>query len=422
MKLAILISIFDQGLLSAFNFFLSIFLIRHWNTTPELFGIYSLAIAASYVCFAIQNALILSQLSVLRPAAQDAEDEKNILAMLWGLNVVIMALAMLITFGASFAISGGSNLIIDLGVSAFVGSALLREYTRGYYFSELRSLPVLVLDIISVALSAFALVLAWTFMERIELEIVLYSLALGQLVASLATILFAYKSFRIFVTAQIVERYRKIWHDQSRWAFISVLASEFQQRGHVFVVATAFGPSQVALLQAAAVVMRPILLIVQAWGKMARVLLAGYFARGEYRRARRFTHYSLGAFILVFAAFLACLFAAWPLVKAHIFVGSFSNVETIVVYWSIATAIIIINGTLSIEAQSRTKFRELSYGTILGAVASAITLGIAVFLEEFRLSILAIIAGQLVLFVVIHRLRRNDPVGKDSIGGLASAG
>jgi hypothetical protein len=58
-------------------------------------------------------------------------------------------------------------------------------------------------------------------------------------------------------------------------------------------------------------------------------------------------------------------------------------------------------------------------GSVLGAIATALILGIAILAGDFRLSIVAVFAGQLVLFVVICRIRRDVIHSKDVVNALA---
>lgn len=404
MRRTLFFSVVDQAVLSAFNFLLALMLIKYWSDKPDVFGVYAVVLAGALTLTSVQNALVLSHLTVLRPKSRDEKDESALLSMFWTVNTVVTIGAMGITFVSTKGALGDGDADLGLAAALYVGASLIREYTRCYHFSSLEVGSVLALDAASLALSAIGIAAAWHYRPPLTLDVLFLVLAGCQMVASVVAILPTVRHFRFSLGEEARRAYLTVWRDQSRWALLGVVATEFQQRGYVFVVALFFGTAHVALLQAAALVFRPVQLLTHAWGRLARVVLAGHFANGRHREARQFTMKSLGALAVIFFAFLGSLMLAWPYIKTHIFQAQFANLETICVLWAVATAMTITAGVFSLEAQSLIKFRELSFAAILGAVACGIVLAIAVGIGDFRGSILAVIAGQIAFLFAIHRI------------------
>ncbi|MFT4078415.1 lipopolysaccharide biosynthesis protein [Rhodomicrobium sp.] len=399
MRRSILYSVLDQAALSAFNFALAFALIRIWSDNPEVFGVYSMVFAGSLALISVQNALINAQFTILRPKATSESDESTLLSMFWTVNVAVVICAMLLMFASILAT--GSDLALAASAAAYVGATLLREYTRSHHFSDMNVLAVLALDGVSLAISIGLFAAAYAFGPPLGLPILFAILAAGLLIASGLAIRMHRQHYRILADRETVAFYRAVWRKHSFWALMGVLTSEFQQRGYVFVVAAAFGAGSVALIQAAALLFRPIQLVTHAWGKLARAVLADHLARGDVARARAFTLQSFAVLGALFLAFSAALALGWPFISDVLFRGRYTDLGAIVVLWGIAAAVIMSTGIFSLEVQTLMRFRELSFGAALGALVCAVVLAAVVLFGDFRASVLAVIGGQLAFFAVV---------------------
>jgi hypothetical protein len=404
MRRILILSMLDQAALSAFNFLLALLLIKYWSGRPEVFGEYAVILAGSLTLASVQNALVIGHMTVLRPKARGEDEETALLSMFWSANAVVTAGAMGVTYLGTVAALNWGGLVLGLSAALYVGSTLIREYTRSYHFSYLKVGDVLTQDAISLALSVIGIATAWYFGQVLTLNVLFLILAACQILASIPAIAKHRRHFRLSFGGKAWRDYLVVWREQSRWALLGVAATEFQQRGYVFIVALAFGTANVALLQAAALLFRPVQLLTHAWSKLARVILADHFANGRHAKARKFTLKSLGAAAAVYALYLGALALAWPLLKAHLFEGEFADVETIILLWCVAIGVITTTGVFSVEAQSMVKFRELSYGSILGAGVCGGILLVAVAMGDFRGSVVAVIGGQLAFLIVIRRI------------------
>jgi O-antigen/teichoic acid export membrane protein len=404
-----LVSVIDQAAISAFNFVLALLLIRTWSNEPEMFGAYASVLAISLSLTSVQNALVIGQMTVLRPKAESPGEEDDLMSLFWTVNAGLMAAAAIAAALAARALLPSHGILFDVSAALFVAAALLREYTRCYHFSMLQVQVVLAVDSAAHVMSGLVIAALWLFWPPITLDGIFLVLGCANVLSSVPAILPHRRHFGFRYDASSRQRWSTIWRQQSRWALLGVTATEVQQRGYVYVVAAVFGLASVAILQAAALLYRPVQLVVHAWGKTARVVLAGLMAEKKFAEARVFTLRSLSLFGLFFAAFLAVLALAWPLIKVHVLQGSFADAETVVVLWGAASAVIMAAGILSLEAQSMIRFRELSHASLAGAAACGAGLLVAVWLEDFRATLIAVIAGQAILLVMILRILYRSP-------------
>lgn len=396
MKKSLTLSVLDQGLLSVFSFAVGLLLIRQWSDAPELFGLYSIIFAMSFVASSAQNALIAAHLSVMRPAVKNRAEERLLLKAFWLANLALIAVCVLLT-GVSAAIAWGrSDPMLAIAAAGYVGGVLLREYVRVYYFSEMNVGRVILADALFVLASAAGLCLYWLVSGgELRVSTLYFLFAAASALGALPAIISRWHDFGLPFNPHVRGAYIRIWREQARWALLGAVTTEIQNRGYIFVVGAFFGTAAVGMLQAANLVFRPLGLLVQSWGRIARPLLATRLAAGEVRSAQSFAHLSAVSFVVLTVLFTFAVAAAWPLLERHIFRGAYSEIKPLVILWGIATAVTMLPAVYSMQAQGLGKFRELSGASIFGALTSAAALALVVLAGDFAWSVSAIILGQL---------------------------
>ncbi len=402
MRRSLALSVLDQGLLSAFSFVVGLVLIRQWSDAPEMFGLYSIIFAMSFVAASAQNALIAAHLSVMRPAAKDADEERLLLSAFWIANLALIGVCVLVTAVCAAIAWGQSDPMLAVAAAAYIGGILLREYVRVYYFSEMNVRGVLLADLIFVLASAIALGAEWLASGgHLHVSTLYLLFAATSALGALPAMVSRWPHFGLPLRRDVWAIYMDVWRHQARWALLGAITTEIQNRGYIFIVGGFFGTAAVGMLQAANVVFRPVGLLVQSWARIARPLLALRLAAGETSSAQRFTHLSALSFVVLTALFTGAIAAAWPLLEQHIFRGGYSGIKPLVILWGIATAVTLLPAAYSIEAQGLSKFRELSAASIIGALASALALAVVVLAGDFEWSVSAIILGQIASLIVI---------------------
>jgi len=415
MRRLVILSVADQAMLSAFNFGLTILLIRIWE--PEVFGIYAVVLALTFVGMSVLSALVGSQLAVLRPVARRDGYEDELLAALWLAGVMLIA-GVSVLSGLSLGILW-SEMGAGLAAIAafFVGGTLLREYVRIFHFSALRVAPVLVADALYVA--AGLLCLAGLYIKNGNLTVGQVVLVLGaaSALAAVPTLLLHARDFRLHWSTDSWSRFVGLWRLHSRWALLGAITTEIHSRFHVFILAGVFGTAAAGTVQAGALLFRPMDLLVQAWARIAQPSFARHFANSEILEAKRLAHLSALGTAVAAALFMAVVWAIWPFLETHVFRAAYAGIETVVALWALDMSVRLISEVYSTEMQGLAKFRELTLASIAGAGVALIALGGVVALGNYHWAILAVVLGHVadlavVLWVRQRALRAQNALGK----------
>jgi len=405
MRTSLVFSIADQAMLSAFNFGLAILLIRMW--TPEVFGIYAVVLALSFMAMSGLSALVGSQLAVLRPAARRDGYEDELLAALWLAGVLmIVSVVLLSGLGLSLLWSElGPSLAA--GAACFVGGTLLREYVRIYHFSALRVAPVFAADALYVGMGVVCVAALYVRNGALDVASLVWLLGLASALAAVPTLLLHAGQFRLRWSRETLSRFAGVWRMYSRWALLGALTTEVHNRFHVFVLAGVFGTAAAGTVQAGALLFRPMDLMVQAWTRIAHPTFAKAFARGQVSAADRLAHLSALGIIAAAAMFMAVVWAAWPLLQTHVFRGAYADIETVVLLWALAMAVRLVGEVYSAQLQGLAKFRELTIASIAGATMALISLAAVVALGNYQWAILAVVLGHVADLAVVLWIRRK---------------
>ncbi len=403
MRTSLILSVADQAMLSAFNFGLAIMLIRMW--APEVFGIYAVVLALTFVGMSVLSALVGSQLAVLRPAARRDGYEDELLAALWLAGAMLIA-GIVVLSGLGLGIFWSEmGATLAAGAAFFVGGTLLREYVRIFHFSALRLTPVLVADALYVAMGLLCLAGLYIRNGNFTVGQLVWVLGAASVLAALPTLLLHARHFRLRWSGDIWSRFAGIWRLHSRWALLGAITTEIHGRLHVFVLAGVFGAAAAGTVQAGALLFRPMDLMMQAWARVAQPNFARAFAKAQVSTADRMAHLSAIGITVAAGLFLAVMSTAWPLLQTHVFRGAYAGIETVVVLWALAMSVRLVGDVYSTEMQGLAKFRELTLASIAGAGVALITLGVVVAIGNYQWSILAVVLGDVADLAVVLWIR-----------------
>lgn len=419
-------SIIDQAALSAFSLGLNLILMRTWG--PALFGIFAIILAITMVGYSVQQALIGSQLAVLRPQALDPSDEKTLLASFWMANWFLTALLMATTYTVLALAWHDDFPTLAISGALFVGCALLREYARCLLFSELRVGEVLVTDLVFVGAAIVGLSLVWA--GTVDLAQILLVVAGANLIAFILPVLRHPGHFALRFSRSVYVRYWNIWQHQSRWALLGVASWEILNRVHVFIIGSWFGVAAVGVIQAGEMIFRPLGLVLQAWRRIAQPTFAKLFAGHEYAQSRAFAHVSALCAVFVSVAFMVTLWAAWDLLETYVFRGQYGNIELVASLWAMVMMLRLISGVYSTQLEGCARFRELSFTSLAGASVALVGLILVLAFGSYEWSILAIAAGFsvdiLMVLVFLSRIfgkdaQRSSPETSESLSRALAA-
>ena len=408
MKGRLVWSVIDQAALSAFSLVLNLLLMRAWGPGP--FGIFAIVLALTMVGYSVQQALIGSQLAVLRAQARDPGEDEDLVASLWLANCVLTVGLTIVTF-AVFWFWFPEYPFLAASGAAFVGCALLREYARSLLFSELKLSEVIITDGVFIVAACMGLAAVWG--DAQSLVPILLVIAFANALSLVPTVWRQPRAFAPRLEAQLYHRYRRIWRHQSQWALLGVVSWEVLNRIHVFVVGSWFGVAAVGILQAGEMIFRPLGLVLQAWRRVAQPTFARLISKREYDASLTICLLSAGGALLIACAFTALIYTAWDLLEAYVFRGQYQNIQLVVTLWAVVMSLRLFSGVFSTQLEGFTKFRELSFTSLAGAFTATAVLLSLLSVVSYQWSILAIAAGFTVdLLLVLVILTRTFAAAK----------
>ncbi|WP_028111732.1 lipopolysaccharide biosynthesis protein [Ferrimonas kyonanensis] len=394
MKTQVIVSTVDQGILSAFNFALNLALIKLWQ--PAEFGVYSIVFMLSYVLISLQNALINTPYSVLVPASDNPDHLRSTLSLSNGLFLVSLTLICYALLHLPLLQQDFSG---NLAITTFFAIRLLREFLRCRWSSELILMPVLVADLLFVV---FFLVLMGIWqsqhpLHQFSLEHLLWFLSLSQLLGMVYLLKQEFPLFTLTRWSALPRHYAPIW-DQSRWSLVGVITTELQNRGYIFIVGLAFGPTVVGFIQAGRVFFGPLNIITSAWTRIAKPTLAKLHAQGERQQFQTLTNQGALGFLLFNLVFGVLLWLAWPWLQPQLFGDQYAGIGFVVAQWAIATLLFHLRSTYSAAIQAQNRFKPLAMATIWGASLSLGILTILALAQASNWVIFTVIFGEIVAF------------------------
>lgn len=414
MKGSLILSVTDQAVISAFNFTLNLYLIKLWS--PEDFGFFAIVSAFALLAAMIQNALINTPLAVHLPIASSIDDKELLRRVFSASNFFLTILLLILSVIGLLWWLGASQFALALAAGLFIGSQFLREFCRALLAVEGKLGGLLLVDLAYVLLSALTLAeFHWQGASSQTLSVVLFVLstwgALSVFVYLLPRQMPSLRSLPSEIRTVFVKQ-----KDEIRWSLLGVITTDIQNRGYLYVAAAVFGPVMVAHLQAGRIFFGPLNLLTSAWARVARPLLASHLGRGEISRFKVLLSQALWSFVAFNLVFLACLWFAWPYLSDFVFGDKYKNLGFLVAAWGGANLVFQIRSCLSIAVQALRRFRDLTLGTIFGALVSAVVVALACMFKQPAWLVGSVIAGECVAIVVVIKvLRRHLPPVNEGI-------
>lgn len=406
MRRKLVLSVVDQAVVSAFNFALNLYFIKLWS--PEDFGFFAVIAAASIFASMLQNAVINTPLAVHLPAAIDASAKALLRRVFSAANLLMTVLVLALSWGGLIGWLGTSQMALVLGASLYMCTQFVREYYRALLAVEGKLGVLLMVDIAYVVLAAGTLgYLRWSGDGQLQ-TVAVFLLVLSA--AGLLTIARHLVPNQLPALRALPGEMRGVFAQQMheiRWSLLGVITTDIQNRGYIFVAAAFFGPATVAHLQAGRIFFGPLNLLTGAWARVARPQLAGLLGRGEVGRFNTTLKRALWSFAAFNVLFLASLWLAWPYLSALVFGDKYKGLGLMVAAWGMANIAFQIRSCLSIGVQALRRFRELTLGTIYGALLSVVLVAVACVLDQPMWLIASVIGGECVAILVVTRILRR---------------
>jgi O-antigen/teichoic acid export membrane protein len=390
-----LISALEQALWSALNFGVNLLLIRF--VAPDQYGGFVFWASCGFVLSSVQNALTLCHLQVLTPGDERDPARAPVERLMGGVNLVfLIVVGMACLVGALVWRAEGSPYGA-VAAALFTPAYLLQQYVRGLTFSRGRpgvaALQTSVVFVLVAALLGEALLVH----AALDANAILLRLGLAYAACGIGGALWARQGLPSLKALAGYGEYAR----QSGWIFLGVSSTELLTRFYVFVVAGWFGPVALAALSATQQLLRPIPLLASSWSMVARSDLARRRDRDQWSAFIRIVATAVASGLVIAAGWSAIIWAAWPLVTAHLFGGKYGQDGWMVLLWGVGAAVAFGQTVVSAALQVLREFKALALANTAASLVAAGAILLIVRSTGAGGAILGTVAGQALELVVM---------------------
>ncbi|HWK48158.1 MAG TPA: hypothetical protein VNT30_25775 [Stellaceae bacterium] len=388
-----LLSLIEQGAASLINLGLNLLLIRLVGAGE--YGAFIFWSNAGLILNSVQNALTACHVVVLPPGAEARAARVIPERILLSVSVLFALLAALGTLLAIVLLRRTGSILAIWPVVAFVPAFLLQQYARSLAFS--RAAPGIAASLtVSVLVLGGALLIA-AYLAGIHLDA-------GHALAILAI---AYGGVAVIGLWRLdggggvafdratLAAYRPYLTD-SRWVLLGASTTELLSRFYGFIVIAWFGAVALGTLSAAQLLLRPMVLLVNAWSPVARAAMANARERGDWPG---FRHHMLRAVVanLVFGVpWTVAVFLAWPLISEYLYKGAYADAAPIALLWGVSSILGGFQVIPNIGLQVLRAFRLLSYANLAAALSAVGSITLLLGLFAYPAAVVGTMVGQCV--------------------------
>lgn len=364
MRKSVIIALFDQGILSLFNLGINLALIRF--AAPMEFGRFIYALTLILVMTSLQNALVATPITVMLPGRIDAERRSGLSTLVsfdLGLRMGCALLA-----GALCFLTEWSPAFIAATVLA-VFTTLARETARNIYIASDRVRKCLMLDALTVVSACITIALCWTIFK--PAVVCLIGLTVGNIVGLI--VLARGLGGKRMQPGMTVSAYTKFWK-KTKWSLVGAATTEVQYRNYVFAIEFFRSTSTLAYVQAGRLVIGPLILIVQSWGRIAKPAMAKALALRDPRKALNTLYGGLVLIFVICVVYFAALAMAWPWLEDLIFHGKYPGIAIMTLAWAGFAFVNVFNHALASLLIAANELRDLAMVSIGTAIITCILL------------------------------------------------
>lgn len=364
-----LVSVIDQGWLSAINLALGLSLIR-WASKDE-YGLYSQLFVAALFAVSMTESLLINPMYTLAPRRQGRSRERLLyelghiqqsFAILLGVLFALVCLGLL-----QWRLSDGTELLdgaglmnetsptaglalISLSFGLYVGSSTIREFQRGLGFIRGAAMQVLRMDLVygTVVLLGVAMLAG---SAHLSLPAVLGLMAAGNIVAWLmarhttttTTTNHNHNNNSANSTTGSIShsklRARRAtlalaWR-RGRLGLPGALASWVANYSYLFITAAWLGLAAAAELNASRLLLMPLSLLVVAWNKVARPQISTYIHQGDRPSLKQLLLASCLGLILLSGLYVIALWLILPWLQTSLLGPEYAGVDGLILSWAL---------------------------------------------------------------------------------------
>ncbi|MFN4009577.1 MAG: hypothetical protein ACK4K8_06450 [Pannonibacter sp.] len=387
---------FGPMAVSLVHFAASLLLLR--LLAPQDFGIYAFMMVAVQFGFSLSNALAGTPFTVKRNQTDFFPDDELpffrvslLIALGWALSCAIAAMLL-----------GPAAAALPIAVWALL--AIIRWFCRSYFYALHKPGRAVLSDAAYAATLLAGLAWFWMYPAGLPAVFTAFSVAAA---AGLAT------AGPHFITRQFAAlatrgqgSYVQVWRDQSRWTLLGVASTEATTNAHAWLVTLLAGPAAFAPLAASALLFRPTGLCATSLTQLERPVMARALSRGDRPAALRAMRHFRFAMLAVWAGTATLAFSVLFWTPSLIVREGYDMRQIMIAaaLWAAVTFLQAWRVADSTLLQAASRFRPLATASLWSGTATlAAVMTLLLFLDPV-LSLLGVLAGQLVLAWRIKRL------------------
>jgi len=390
----VLISFFDQALLSITNFLIGIFLIRH--TGKADYGQYVLAFAVILYSTGIQNAVITVPMTVLAPGKTRLESDHFCSGLATGQYLLFIPLCIIsLITTAALAYGGVINrhqAMLMAAVAFAVQAVALREFFRGLFSQRLKPQAVLLLDMVYVAMLACGFMVSWKQLPMAAIVI----MGVASALTGVGGWLLARLPLETSVTS-LRQTLAESWR-HGKWALAGVTVTWLQDQSYIYLLTMLAGAASTAEASAARLFLAPVALLTASFARTLMPRWATLRHEGKTDRIRRMlnkTSLILTGLIVLYA--MAVFFGREPILR-NILTTEYQGAASLISLWSVLLILQAVRANYSWALQVFCRFRLITLAN--GVSATVVLLSGLILITRYGAagSITAMIIGE-ALFV-----------------------
>ncbi|MGZ9898562.1 lipopolysaccharide biosynthesis protein [Shewanella gaetbuli] len=385
-------SVISQGLISAYNFGISIYLIRQLTFTE--FGVYSLIFALGLTLSSFQNSIVITPMSI-RTKSRVATGLSKYSNFYNSIEIIYILCVLLIAAVVAY--------IVDLDtliLSMYLASYCIREYVKSIYMIDYKVLSIFLIDVfmVTVTLILFA-VNEFVFFKSLNSELVLFLIGISSSIVSFLAIMHLRLGVQLSII-KVIKFYKyKIWNI-SCWASIGVVITEVHSRMYILILNTFYNSEVLGLVQAARVIFGPMNVLINGWIRVARNFFANLFGHREYTKFHKFFSVSIAFVILINIVVFVFTCYLWDMLKSLLFDKSDVDMFLTVSLWALCILIIQLRIVVSTALQAMDVFKMQMYFNIFAVLVSLISIILIYMYLDWKYIPISIASGELALFLI----------------------
>jgi O-antigen/teichoic acid export membrane protein len=405
---ALSVSVLNQGVSSATNFGVGLYLVR--VLSPEEFGLWGIGFAICLFFGGVGNAMFLTQMVVLTPEKPESERPAFAARILALVSALCVAAAVVSAAGVAIgsAFFPGFSQYESMGYATIAASVgyLLKEFFVRHAYNARREVWALEVHLALAACLAAIFTVQWFAGTGFGVGTALAVYGGAHIAAAVLGLALARLPLGAIALPSCVADLRETWLG-GRWASLSNVAYFLRSQAHTVIVAATLGPAGVGRMNAARLFVTPAVMLTPALSQvfLPRISESRVAGGDEFRRTGRFfTAILLGVAVIYSLALLAGYNFLSPLVVGY----RYSDLGLLVAFWCLFTCVLALRSGQEVEILALKKFREYFFSNIVVAIVSIFIIWVSASLWYLEGAIIGLILNELLLTLYYKQILRRD--------------